>query len=64
MGSIHHLTKFIPNLAELSEPLRPLLRKENTTTSKNLNGKKNTQQHSQTLKTNIQYHLKQTFRRR
>ena len=31
MGSIH-LTKFIPNLAELSKPLRPLLKKENTTT--------------------------------
>ena len=27
LGSVHHLTKFIPNLAELSEPLRPLLKK-------------------------------------
>ena len=35
MGSIH-LTKFIPNLAELSKPLRPLLKKENTTTSNKL----------------------------
>ena len=26
MGSIHHLIKFIPNLAEISEPLRPLLK--------------------------------------
>ena len=32
MGSIHHSTKFIPNLAELSKPLRPILRKENTNT--------------------------------
>ena len=36
MGSIHHLTKFIPNLAELSEPLRPLLKEENTTKSKKI----------------------------
>ena len=27
LGSVHHLTKFIPNLAKLSEPLRPLLKK-------------------------------------
>ena len=33
MGSIHHLINFIPNLAEISEPLSPLLKKENTTTS-------------------------------
>ena len=25
MGSIHHLNKFIPNLAQLCNPLRPLL---------------------------------------
>ena len=30
MGCIHHLIKFIPNLAEKSEPLRPLLSKANT----------------------------------
>ena len=30
MGCIHHLIKIIPNLAELSEPLRPLLSKANT----------------------------------
>ena len=36
MGSIHHLTKFNPNLEELSEPLQPLLKKENTTTSNTL----------------------------
>ena len=27
---IHHLIKFIPNLAEITEPLRPLLSKANT----------------------------------
>ena len=27
LGSVHHLTKFIPNLAQLSETLRPLLKK-------------------------------------
>ena len=36
MGSIHHLSQFIPNLAEISEPLRPLLKKENVTASKKL----------------------------
>ena len=36
MCSIHHLTKFILNLAELSKPLRPLLKKVNTTTSNKL----------------------------
>ena len=36
LESIHHLTKFIPNLAELSEPLRPLL-KINTITKNNNN---------------------------
>ena len=30
MGCIHHLLKFLPNLAELSEPLRPLFSKANT----------------------------------
>ena len=29
MGCIHHLIKFIPNLAEISEQLRPLLSKAN-----------------------------------
>ena len=27
LGSVHHLTKFIPNLAKISEPLRALLKK-------------------------------------
>ena len=30
MGCIHHLIKFLPNLAHISEPLRPLLSKPNT----------------------------------
>ena len=36
MGSIHHIAKFIPSLAEKSEPLRPLLKKDNTATSNKL----------------------------
>ena len=36
MGCIHHLTKIIPNWAKMSEPLRPLLKKDNTTTSNKL----------------------------
>ena len=36
MGTIHHLTKFIPILAQMSEPLRLLLKKDNTTTSNKL----------------------------
>ena len=35
LGSIHHPTKFIPNLAELSEPLRPLLKRNNMTKNNN-----------------------------
>ena len=46
LGSVNHLTKFIPNLAELSEPLRPLLKKTNTTKTTNLTGKKITPRHS------------------
>ena len=36
MGSIHHLVKFIPNLALLSAPLRPLLTKSTQKTPKKL----------------------------
>ena len=36
MGSIHHLIKFTPNLAEISETLRPLLKKDTTTKSNQL----------------------------
>ena len=41
LGSVHHLKKFIPNLAELSEPLRPLLKKTNTTKNNKLDWKEN-----------------------
>ena len=39
MGCIHHLIKLIPNLAELSEPLRPLLSKANTKSQNRLDWK-------------------------
>ena len=50
MGSIHHLIKFIPNLAEMSEPLHPLLKKETQLHLTNLIGRENIQQHSQKSK--------------
>ena len=34
MGSIHQLIKFIPNLANLLKPIRPLLKKENIRNNK------------------------------
>ena len=34
MGSIHQLIKFIPNLASLLDPIRPLLKKETITNNK------------------------------
>ena len=34
MGSIHQLIKFIHNLANLLNPIRPLLKKENMTNNK------------------------------
>ena len=46
MGSIHHLIKFIPKLATLSAPIRPLL--SSSTSKKNWNGTKNIQPHSKT----------------
>ena len=39
MGCIHHLIKFTPKLAELSEPLRPLLSKNNTKSQNRLDWK-------------------------
>ena len=39
MGCIHHLIKFTPRLAELSEPLRPLLSKNNTKAQNKLDRK-------------------------
>ena len=56
MGSIHHLIKFIPKLAELTEPVRPLLKK---TDNKN-NRLKWNDTHSQTF-TNIKQRIKQTI---
>ena len=41
LESVHHLTKFIPNLAELSEPLSTLLKKTNTTKNNKLDWKEN-----------------------
>ena len=54
MGCIHHLIKFLPNLAELSEPLRPLLSKANTKAQKKLDwNEKHTEAFNQ-IKTQIQ----------
>ena len=54
MGSIHHLIKFIPKLAELTEPLRPLLKKTG-----NKNNRLNwNETHSKTF-TNIKQKIKQ-----
>ena len=39
MGCIHHLIKFIPKLAEISEPLLPLLSKANTKAQNKLDWK-------------------------
>ena len=39
IGCIHHLIKFTPRLAELSEPLRPLLSKNNTKAQNKLDWK-------------------------
>ena len=41
MGCIQHLIKFIPNLARISEPLRPLLSKANTKSQNKLDWKDN-----------------------
>ena len=54
MGSIHHLIKFIPKLAELTEPQRPLLKKQDNK-NKRLNWN---EIHSQVFK-NIKQKMKQ-----
>ena len=41
MGCIQHRIKFIPNLARISEPLRPLLSKANTKSQNKLDWKDN-----------------------
>ena len=46
MGCIHHVIKFIPNLAKKSEPLRPLLSKANTKTQNKLDWK---EQHTKAI---------------
>ena len=46
MGSIHHLVKFIPNLATLCAPLRPVLKKSTQKTPKKLDWED--QDHSRT----------------
>ena len=38
LRSVHHLTEFVPNLAELSEPLRPFLKKNPESKNNKLNG--------------------------
>ena len=54
MGSIHHLIKFIPHLAEISEPLRPLLKKENVTTSNKLKWEEKHTKTFENIKTQIE----------
>ena len=39
MGFIHHLIKFTPKLAEMSEPVRPLLSKKNIKSQNKLDWK-------------------------
>ena len=53
MGSIHHLIKFIPHLAELSEPLRPLLKNENVTASNKLKWEEKQTKTFENIKTQI-----------
>ena len=53
MGSNHHLIKFIPNLAEISEPLRPLLKKENVMASNKLKWEDEHTKLSKTFKSQI-----------
>ena len=53
MGSIHHLIKFIPHLAEISEPLRPLLKKENVTASNKLKWEEKHTKTFENIKTQI-----------
>ena len=54
LGSVHHLTKFTPNLAELSEPLRPIIKKTNTTKNNKLDWKENHTSAFNNIKNKIQ----------
>ena len=53
MGSIHHLIKFFPHLAKISEPLRPLLKKENVTASNKLKWEEKHTKTFENIKTQI-----------
>ena len=48
LGSVHHLSKFIPNLAKICHPLRPLLKK-----NEKFNWNENRQTHFEHIKTVI-----------
>ena len=54
MGCFHHLIKFLPNIAELSEPLRPLLSKANTKAQNKLDWNKNYTEAFNQIKNQIQ----------
>ena len=55
MGCIHHLTKFLPNLAQLSGPFRPLLSKGNLKPQDKLDWKEIHTEALNKIKTQIQY---------
>ena len=48
MGSIHHLTKYIPNLAQTAAALRPLLKKQRKINQ--ISGNSSTIHHLKTVK--------------
>ena len=54
MGCIHHLIKFLPNLAQLSEPLRPLLSKAITKSQNKIDWKDIHTEAFKNVKTQIQ----------
>ena len=53
LGSVHHLTKFIPNLAKLSETLRPLLKKNPESKNNQLDWKEEHSSAFNNIKTKI-----------
>ena len=53
LGSVHHLTKFIPNLAKLSEPLSPLLKKNPESKNNKLDWKEEHSSAFNNIKTKI-----------
>ena len=53
LGSVHHLAKFIPNLAKLSEPLRPLLKKNPESKNNKLDWKEEHSSAFNNIKTKI-----------